>query len=97
MIILMGSITPPLMRFAFEIGRELSCHKLMNYLISDHAFPRAVLEDAMDRFIDALIRDMPRRLCMDKRKRLSLRNNIKMGNSYYNPLTMKEVTGAIAA
>jgi Transposase DDE domain. len=97
MIVLLGSISPPLMQYALTLRRELSCFKLLKYLIADHAFPRAVLEGTIEGFINTLVQDIPRRLCMDKRKRLSLRENVKMSNSYYNPLEMKEVTDAIAA
>jgi len=97
MIILLGSISPPLMQYAHELGRELSGYKLIKHLIADHAFPRAILEGAMDEFIAALLQDLPRRLCMDKRKRFSLRANVKKGNSYYNPLETMEVTDAVAA
>ena len=83
MILLLGSIFPPLMRYALKLGRELSCYKLANYLIADHAFPRALQEHKISQFMEELFADMPRRLCMDKRKRLSLRSNVGFGNSYY--------------
>lgn len=96
MILLLGSISPQLMRHALKLGRELSCYKLANYLIADHAFPRALQEGKIDQFINQLLEDMPRRLCMDKRKRLSLRSNVKMGNCYYNELEMKELHKNVA-
>ncbi len=84
MILLLGSIFPLLMRYAFTLGRELSCFKLTNYLIADHAFAQALQGGRMEQFIDRLLEDIPRRLCMDKRHRHSLRSNVRMGNSYYN-------------
>lgn len=97
MIILLGSISPLLMQYALELGRELSCYKLMNYLIADHTFPRAVLEGTMDSFVDKLLEDISRRLCMDNRKRPSLRNNVKMSNSYYHSLETIEAAEANVA
>jgi hypothetical protein len=91
MILLLGCIFPPLMLYARTIGRELSCYKLTNYLIADHAFPIALQEGKMNQFIEKLLEDVPRRVCMDKRKRLSLRNNVRMSNSYYNELEIMEL------
>ena len=96
MILLLGSISPPLMLYALKQNRELSCYKLTNYLIADHTFARAIQEGRLDHFIDQLIEDLPRRLCMDKRKRSSLRSNVKMGKSYYNELEMIELHANIA-
>jgi hypothetical protein len=84
MILLLGSFSAVLMRFADSLGKELSCYKLINYLVADHAFPQAFLDGKMHQFIDQLLRDIPRRVCLDKRKRLSLRKNVKLGNSYFN-------------
>lgn len=87
MVLLLGAITPPLMRYALKLGRELSCYKVINYMIADHAFSRGIQEGKIERFIERLLEDIPRRLCMDKRReRLSLRNNVRMNNSYYNVL-----------
>lgn len=84
MIILLGSLSPVLMRYADSLGKELSCYKLTNYFVNDHAFPQAFFEGKMNEFIEQLLKDIPRRLCLDKRKRFSLRQNVKLGNSYYN-------------
>lgn len=86
MILLLGALSPPLMLYALTLNRELSCYKLINYLIADHALARALQEGKIDHFIGELLEELPRRLCMDKRKRPSLRKNIRMGNSYYNGL-----------
>lgn len=86
MVLLLGSLSSVLMRYANALGRELSCYKLINYLIADHTFPQAFHDGKINQFIDQLIEDIPRRLCMDKRKRLSLRNNVKIGNSYFNEM-----------
>lgn len=86
MILLLGALSPLLMQYAHGLGKELSCYKLINYLIADHAFAMAVKESKMDQFIEKLLENIPRRLCMDKRERLSLRNNVRMSNSYYNEL-----------
>lgn len=91
MILLLGSISPLLMRYALTLGRELSCYKLANYLIADHVFPRALQESKISQFIEKLFEDVPRRLCMDKRKRLSLRSNVRLSNSYYNTLEINEL------
>lgn len=88
MILLLGSLFPPLMLYARRMGKELSCYKLTNYLIADHAFSIALQEGKMGQLIEKLLEDMPRRLCMDKRERLSLRNNVRMSNSYYNELEL---------
>lgn len=91
MILLLAWITPPLMQYAQMLGRELSCFKLTNYLIADHALARAFLENKLDEFIEILLRDVPRRLCMDKRERSSLRKNIRHEKSYYNELETMEL------
>jgi hypothetical protein len=86
MILLLGSICPAVMRYAFTMGRELSCYKLINYLIADHALARAFQEGRLHDFVKQLYQDLLRRLCMDKRKRHSLRSNVKRWQSYYNDL-----------
>lgn len=96
MILLLGSISPPLMRYASTKGRELSCYKLINYLIADHAFAIAIQEGRMDHFLGQLIEDLPRRLCMDKRERKSLRSNVRMGKSYYSELEQTELYTNVA-
>jgi hypothetical protein len=89
MILVVGAICPPLMLHAMALGRELSCYKLTKYLVADHAFARAVQEGKLEGFIEKLLEDIPRRLCTDKRKRLSLRQNIRTNKSYYNDLNLK--------
>lgn len=96
MAILMGSLGPPLMRYAFELGYELSGYKLINYLIADHMLFRAIQENTIDEFVQELLQDIPRRLCMEKRKLKSLRSNIREGVSYYNPLEMNELEFIVA-
>lgn len=91
MILLLGSIFPPLMQYALQQGRELSCYKLINYLVADHGFARALQEGRLDKFVGQLLKDLPRRLCMDKRKRQSLRSNVREGQSYYSDLKTTEL------
>lgn len=91
MILLLGCLFPPLMLYAHRMGRELSPYKLTNYLIADHSFPIALQAGKVNEFMEILIQDIPRRLCLDKRQRLSLRENIRMSNSYYNELEMREL------
>jgi len=97
MILLLGLIYPILMNFAFTIGKELSCFKLTKYLIGDHVFPRMFYEGKIDEFIKQLLSDLPRRLCMDKRKRRSLRTNVREGNCYYNNIIIKDLGDLIAS
>lgn len=92
MIILLGILHPALMQYAQELGRELSCFKMTNYLILDHALPRALEECKTNELKERLLKDIPRRLCMDKRKRLSLRSNVRAGNSYYTALKDKDLS-----
>ena len=87
MCLLLGKIYPILMCYAFKLNRELSNFKLIQYLIADHAFPKAFQEEQIEKFIEQLLVDTPRRLCKDKRKRLTLRENVRMGNSYHNQLS----------
>lgn len=96
MILLLNSIFPPLMQYAFTLGRELSCYKLINYLIADHALARAFQEGMLIAFLKRLFEDIPRRLCMDKRKRLSLRRNVRLEQSYYKSLEINELHANIA-
>lgn len=96
MILMLGCLFPPLMLYARRIGRELSCYKLTNYLIADHAFAIALEGGTMDQFIEKLLQDLPRRLYMDKRKRASLRDNVRMSNSYYKELNNIELHKNVA-
>jgi IS4 transposase len=86
MILLVGALCQPLMRYAFELGRELSCYKLTKYLIADHILARAIQENTLEEFLEKLLENIPKRLCMDKRKNFSLRQNVRTGRSYYNEL-----------
>lgn len=83
MAVLTSSICSLVMQYATRLGKELSCHKLTQYLINDNALIRALQEDQLDAFIKNLSIDIPKRLCMDKRTRLSLRSNVRTGQSYY--------------
>src|SRR5262249_42208031 len=96
MILLLGAMSSLLMRYTFNLGRELSCYKLVNYLIADHAFAIAFQEGKMSQFIDKLLQDIPKRLCMDKRQRSSLRSNVRTGRSYYNELEMIDLQKNVA-
>ncbi len=96
MILLLGSIAPPLMQYTLTLSRELSCTKLINYLIADHTFARVLQEGKTSQFLDELMEDIPKRLCMDKRKRLSLRSNVRLGKNYTNNLEINELRMNIA-
>jgi hypothetical protein len=96
MILLLGCIYPPLMLYAQSLGCELSCFKLTNFLIFDHMLPRAFEEGKIDKLIEQLVENIPRRLCMDKRKRYSLRSNVRAGNSYYNNLECRKLRENVA-
>jgi hypothetical protein len=96
MVLLLGAMTPILMQYALELGRELSSYKLTYYLIADHAFAIALIEGTTDCFIKQLEQDIPRRLCMDKRRRPTLRDNVKNGQSYYNELNNNNIGKKVA-
>ena len=96
MILLLGSISPILMHYTLTLDRELSCFKLINYLIADHFFAIALQEGKTSQMIEKLIQDIPRRLCQDKRLRPSLRNNVRLGKSYYNELGYNELKNKVA-
>jgi IS4 transposase len=96
MVLLLGMIHAVLMPYAFKLGRELSGYKLANYLIADHVFPRMLQEWKIEKFIDQLLEDMPKRLCLDKRQRSSLRNNVRMNKSYYNQPVVSELHARVA-
>ena len=91
MILLLGEIFPPLMLYAQSLGRELSGFKVTNYLIADCALLNALQEGRIDRFVAQLLKDLPRRLVMDKRKRSSLRCNVREANSYYTSLKTNDL------
>ena len=86
MILLIGKMYPILMNYAIKKGKEVSGYKLTNYLVADHNFARALQNGKIEEFIEQLRTDILRRLCMDKRKRCSLRDNVKQGNGYYKDL-----------
>lgn len=91
MVLLIGSLSASLMKYAHKLKRELSSHKLTNYLIADQAFARAFQEGRVGQFMEKLIEDLPGKLCKDKRKRPTLRENVRMNNSYYNNMKIKEL------
>lgn len=91
MVFIAGSISSLLMQYAFSIGKELSSYKLINYLIGDHVFPTAIRLGTTNQFIERLMNDLPRRLCMDKRTRFSLRQNARHGISYYDELLNQDL------
>jgi DDE family transposase len=90
MILLLAWLSPPLIKFAISIGKELSTFKLSKYLIFDDAFSEAVQKGVIDRYIENLLKDLPQRLCMDRRRRKSLRANVRAGRSWHNDL---EISG----
>jgi IS4 transposase len=96
MVLLLGMIHATLMQYTLKLGRELSGYKLANYLIADHVFPKMLQEGKIEKFINKLLEDIPRRLCMDKRKRHSLRNNVRMNKSYYNQPIVRELYAQVA-
>ena len=83
MILLLGALYPALHRYALEYGRELSTYKLVKYLIDDNALFRMFQEGVRGEFIATLLEDIVGKLCMDKRNRPSLRQNIRAGNTKY--------------
>lgn len=97
MILLLGSISPFLMKYALTIGRELSCHKMFKYFTADHVFAEAIRERNFRFFLEQLFEDIPRRLFMDKRKkRLTLRENAKRGISYYKEQEINDLQKNVA-
>lgn len=91
MIFLLGALYPPLMRYALRLGRELSSYKVTNYLLADHALFRALQEGMENQLLKDLFEDIPRRLCMDKRKkRPSLKENVRSGNTSYSLLDISD-------
>ncbi len=65
-------------------------------MIADNALLQAIQGGEINKFINRLLEDLPRRLCMDKRKRLSLRSNVRKGQGYYNTLKNNELQEEIA-
>ena len=91
MILLLGKIYPILMQHVQENGRELSEYKLTMYLVTDNRLAIALQEGKISEFTEKLLENILRRLCLDKRKRLSLRENVKQKNVYCNTLKMNEL------
>lgn len=96
MVLLMGSMGSILMRYALTLSRELSFFKLTNYLIVDHSFATAFLEGTMRHFLNKLLEDLPRRLCQDKRRRPSMRSNVRNDQSCYNAFTYNNLYNKVA-
>jgi len=97
MILLIGSMTSILMHYAFLLGKELSAFKFTNYLIADHCFFIALQKCKIQQFINKLLLDLPRRLCQEKRQRLSLRDNVRLGQNYYNQRSFNQLKTELAA
>lgn len=96
MVLLIGSLSSLLMQHAHNLGRELSGYKLTAYLIADHRFAKALQEGRLVQFMKKLLRDFSRRLCMDKRRRPTLRANVREGSSYYSNTKSKGVQENVA-
>jgi len=85
MVLLLGAMTSVVMHSAAKIGKELSSFKLTRYVIADHLFASALQSGRPQQFIRELLHDLKRRLCHNVRKKhLSLRNNVRNGQNYYN-------------
>ncbi len=95
MILLLGSISCVMRAYAAQLGKELSSFKLIKYLIQDHFFALSIQMGNKKELIERLHQDVARRLCQDKRQRLSLRKNVKLG-IHYNNLKNKDL-GSLAA
>jgi hypothetical protein len=90
---------PTSLRGGFEslrLSKTRVSYKLTNYLIADNALLRALQEGKLEKFMNQLQKDIPRRLCMDKRNRPTLRSNVKSNTSYYNELKMSYLDANVA-
>jgi hypothetical protein len=79
------------MSYAQRNGKELSEYKLTMYLITDNRLAIALQAGKISDFIEQLLENILRRLCLDKRKRLSLRNNVKLKRSYCKTLEVNDL------
>ena len=95
MVLLLGLLSSHLMLYAHTLGRELSCYKLIKYLIWDHGLAMAIQEGTLADFVDQLLQNLPRKLCKDRRKRASLRANVRVSNNYQE-VQLSESKRAIA-
>lgn len=90
MCLLMAKVYAILATYASKIGREISGFKLMKHLIVNNNFLRAIQKGEIAKYVNQLLVNMPRRFCMDKRNRKSLRSNVRSGTSYYEDLITLE-------
>ena len=95
-ILLIHSISTPLMQYAITLNKELSCFKLFKYMVADNAFKKAFDEFKIAEFIKILLLDLPKRLCMDERKRYSLRKNVRTNTCFPKSKKMNNLSKKFA-
>lgn len=83
--VLMTLLTKVFSRIALiKYSVELSEDKFIKYIQREGNFCRAILENDLKKYFKELLKDMPRMLCKDKRKRKTMRERVFEEESYYN-------------
>lgn len=63
--------------------QEVSEAKFISYLLRESEFYYAFIENKLDVFFEEMIKDAPRMLMKDKRRRKTMREKVFIGESYY--------------
>lgn len=84
MVLILAHITANFMNLAYNLyERELSPVKLINYLLRNDIFCRAIKTQTLKDFERELIQDIMRRLLKNKRSRKTMRERAYESSSYY--------------
>ena len=73
--------------YAQKIGREVSLHKAVNWLKQNNKLREIILRGLNPRLKKLLIKEIPKTLCKDKRKRKTTQEYVEMEIFYIDLYT----------
>lgn len=79
LIVVINAVYKMLDFFAHELGIEVSLHKVLNWLKQDNKIGKIVMKGLSCRVILSLMRELPRTLCKNKRRRKTTQESIDQG------------------
>lgn len=68
--------------YAQKLGREISLHKVVNWLKMDNKLAVIIVKGFSWKFFNLLIREIPKTSCKDKRKRKTTQGALEAGTHY---------------
>lgn len=70
--------------YAEKLEREISLHKVVNWLIVDNKLGMIIVKGFNWKLFNALIKEVPKTLCKDKRKRMTTQDALEASIHYYD-------------